>query len=109
MGLDRRQFDLLQALVRKESELRDAGQPLYFLLLQMPGPSFGLKPGIDKEHEIRPSEGDIYDLEGEGFVRSLPATSESVVVKFVLTAEGRSAVQPRAATPEVDRPSPSST
>lgn len=108
MGLDQRQVALLQALVRREGELREEGRPLHFMLLQMPGPSFGLKPSIEREAEIAPAEPDVYDLEDEGFVRILPSNSSSVVAKFLLTSAGRSAGQPRAVSAELQRPAVSS-
>lgn len=64
----------------------------------MPGASVGLKPGVENERELQPSEADVLDLDAEGYVHQLPTTSSSVVAKFQLSARGRAAGQPRAAT-----------
>lgn len=84
-----RQLSLLQALVRAEEELRQASRPTDFMLIQMPGPSFGLKPHVEGAEQLQPMEGDVLDLEAAGYVRTLPSTSASVVVRFGLTDAGR--------------------
>jgi hypothetical protein len=89
-----RQLLLLQALVRAEEGLRRDGRPTDFMLLQMPGPSFGFKPGVPGAEALQPMEGDIYDLEGAGYVRSMGSTSSSVVARLSLTPAGRAAGAP---------------
>lgn len=48
----------------------------------MPGPRMGLKPAIDDEGELRPTEADVLDLEGEGYLHALPANSSDVAASF---------------------------
>jgi hypothetical protein len=106
VALDPRQFALLQALVKAEVGLREQGRPTDFMLLQMPGPRFGLKPPVEGEGELGPTEADILDFSSEGLVHLLPSTSPTVRAKFALTSAGRSAGQPRAVTADIRRPAP---
>lgn len=64
------------------------------MLLQMPGPSFGLKPPVAGPEGLQVMEADILDLEANGHVRLLPSNSSSVVAKFTLTSAGRAAGSP---------------
>jgi hypothetical protein len=102
--IDARQMELLRQLVKKDEALRAEGRPTDFSLIQMPGPHFGLKPDIDGEEEIAPQEGDFRDLERDGFVHLLEATSSSVVVHFTLTASGRATGTEPAVTADIQRP-----
>lgn len=104
--IEPRQFALLQALVEREATLRAEGRPNDFLLIQMAGPSYGLKPAIEGEHEIAPREADFHDLHKDGFVHLLETNSPSVIVRFTLTTAGRSAGQKRAVTADLQSPSP---
>lgn len=106
--IDARQLELLRQLVKKDDALRADGRPTDFSLIQMPGPSFGLKPGIDAEEKIAPLEGDIRDLERDGFVHLLEAISSGVVIRFTLTASGRLAGAERTVAADIQR-SPFST
>lgn len=91
MPLEPRQIQLLQALTAKERLLREQGRPPDFIFLQMPGPAFGLKPGVDGEEEIRPLEADFQDLEAEGHLRLSLGDSPTVLLRLTLTAQGRTA------------------
>lgn len=86
-----RQLALLRALVSAEDALRREGRPTDFMLLQMPGPRFGFKPAVPGSEELLPMEGDIYDLEDAGFVRTTESSSSSVIARFTLTSDGRAA------------------
>lgn len=108
MSIDTRQLRLIQALVQTEDRLREESRPLDFLLLQMPGPAFGLKPGVEGETEIRPSEGDLRDLAAEGLIHLLGHQSDSVVARFALTASGRAAGRPQVVTADLQAPVPAS-
>lgn len=96
MPLEKRQLSLLSALAETDQRLRDKGRPTDFLLLRMPGGRMGLKPGIETEEELAPTEADVLDLQAEDYVHLLPSTSGSVVAKFALSASGRTAGRPRA-------------
>lgn len=104
--IEARQFALLQALVQREATLRAEGRSTDFMLIQMAGPSYGLKPSIEGEQEITPLEADFHDLHNDGFVHLLSSNSASVVIRFTLTSAGRSAGQHRAVTADVQRPLP---
>jgi hypothetical protein len=104
--IEPRQLALLQGLVQRETTLRAEGRPTDFLLIQMPGPSFGLKPGIADEREIAPTEADIHDLHTGGFVSLMASNSQSVVARFALTVAGRSAGESRAVTADLQLPRP---
>ena len=86
--------------------LLEEGRPTDFLLIQMPGPSFGLKPGIEGERKIAPNESDIRDLYDGGLVRLLDTSTSSVVARFSLTVAGRSAGESRTVTADVQLPPP---
>lgn len=83
------QLALLQALVRAEEGLRRDGLPTDFMLLQMPGPSFGFKPAVPGSEALHPTEGDILDHETAGYVHTMSSTSSSVLARFSLTSTGR--------------------
>jgi hypothetical protein len=99
VSLNPRQFALLQALVKTDENLREQGHPADFMLLQMPGPAFGLTPEIE-------GEADILDLHSEGHVHLLPSNSESVLVKFALTQAGRASGQPKVLGADIESRTP---
>jgi hypothetical protein len=101
MSLDPRQYALLQALVRRDSSLREERRPTYFMLLQVSGGRSALKPGVGGAAELAPEEADILDLESEGYVHRLPSDPGHVMAKFALTVAGRAAGQPRAVAADI--------
>jgi hypothetical protein len=107
MTLEPRQLAILQGLVSTENEMRERGQPTDFILLQMPGPRTGLKPGIADEDTLAPVLGDILDLETEGYVHMLSSRSSTVLAAFALTAAGRAAGRRSAVQADIQEPVPS--
>jgi hypothetical protein len=102
--MDSRQQRLLEGLVDTEARLREESRPLDFILLQMPGPAFGLKPGIEGEAEILPSEGDLHDLAADGLIHLLEHQAPSVVARFALTGSGRAAGHRRMIDADLQNP-----
>jgi hypothetical protein len=100
--IEDRQLQLLRALAIREAQLREEGRPTDFSFLQMPGPAFGFKPGIANEQEIGAMEGDLKELEAEGFVRLSRGSSDSVVCKLALTTTGRAASRKEPLPTELD-------
>ncbi|MDQ4144980.1 MAG: hypothetical protein M3198_14820, partial [Actinomycetota bacterium] len=95
---------LLQALVRADERLQSEGRPSEFVLFRMAGARLGLAPGVEGEQDLQPTEADLIDLEEEGYLHRLRTTSQTVIVKFALSASGREAGRPRAVSPNVGRP-----
>lgn len=106
--IEERQLQLLRALVKREGHLRAEGRPTEFLFLQMPGPAFGFKPGIEDEDEIGAMEGDLDELESEGYLRLSGSSSDSVVCKLALTTAGRATGRDEARVTELGAPAPRS-
>jgi len=82
---------ILRSIVARESELQADGRPTDFIMVQMVGPSFGLKPGIPGEQELSPQESDILELVDAGCLRDLGPSSSSaaVLLRFAVTSQGR--------------------
>lgn len=75
-----------------------------FILLRLQGERFGLKPSIEHEDELAPTEADILEFHREGYICLLPSASSEVVARFALTNAGRSTGQSGAAPADVQRP-----
>jgi len=101
MSLDDRLLALLQALAHRDGQLRADGRSADFLLVQARGGRFALKPGVEGIAELNLQEGDILDLEEEGFVRTQGSAPANVRLKFSLTSLGRTAGRPLAVTADI--------
>jgi hypothetical protein len=108
MGIERHQFEILEALVQREDELRAEGREAEWIFMRMPGGRTGFKPDIPNEGSLRITHGDLLDLAAMGYLHELSSTSASVAMKFALTAAGRAAGRPRPVVQEIgpDAPAP---
>lgn len=105
--MDVRHLEILRAIVTREAELVAEGRPTDFMLLQMAGPSWGLKPGIPNEQELAPREGDLLELADAGHLRDLgPSTSTGVLLKFAVTSSGRRLAAGGSVARDHGRPTP---
>lgn len=102
MTLGQHQLELLSALGRATERLENEAREATFTLLRMSGGRIGVKPGLDTDRV--PIEADITDLEREGLVHTSRSDSNSAILNFALSAEGRHRSHATRVVPDIQRP-----